>query len=100
MTDRYSDSDVIFYVFMSSAPHSFTGEDSVEFHVHGGPAVITAVLQALGNILMSTCVLHVMQHYFCRLFIAWLQSLPEVQAYIRILNTVTVWGMWLPVTVT
>ncbi|KAF3690713.1 tRNA modification GTPase GTPBP3, mitochondrial GTP-binding protein 3 Precursor [Channa argus] len=28
-------------------PHSFTGEDSVEFHIHGGPAVITAVLQAL-----------------------------------------------------
>ncbi|XP_040896661.1 tRNA modification GTPase GTPBP3, mitochondrial isoform X2 [Toxotes jaculatrix] len=32
------------------APHSFTGEDSVEFHVHGGPAVITAVLQALGSV--------------------------------------------------
>ncbi|XP_026179582.1 5-taurinomethyluridine-[tRNA] synthase subunit GTPB3, mitochondrial isoform X2 [Mastacembelus armatus] len=31
------------------APHSFTGEDSVEFHIHGGPAVITAVLQALGS---------------------------------------------------
>ncbi|XP_044217071.1 tRNA modification GTPase GTPBP3, mitochondrial isoform X1 [Thunnus albacares] len=32
------------------APHSFTGEDSVEFHIHGGPAVITAVLQALGSV--------------------------------------------------
>ncbi|XP_028260389.1 5-taurinomethyluridine-[tRNA] synthase subunit GTPB3, mitochondrial isoform X2 [Parambassis ranga] len=32
------------------APHSFSGEDSVEFHVHGGPAVITAVLQALGSV--------------------------------------------------
>ncbi|XP_026200977.1 tRNA modification GTPase GTPBP3, mitochondrial isoform X2 [Anabas testudineus] len=31
------------------APHSFTGEDSVEFHIHGGLAVTTAVLQALGN---------------------------------------------------
>ncbi|KAK2908070.1 tRNA modification GTPase GTPBP3, mitochondrial isoform X2 [Channa argus] len=31
-------------------PHSFTGEDSVEFHIHGGPAVITAVLQALGRV--------------------------------------------------
>ncbi|CAK6975335.1 tRNA modification GTPase GTPBP3%2C mitochondrial [Scomber scombrus] len=31
-------------------PHSFTGEDSVEFHIHGGPAVITAVLQALGSV--------------------------------------------------
>ncbi|XP_008282982.1 5-taurinomethyluridine-[tRNA] synthase subunit GTPB3, mitochondrial [Stegastes partitus] len=31
-------------------PRSFTGEDSVEFHIHGGPAVITAVLQALGSV--------------------------------------------------
>ena len=28
-------------------PASFTGEDSAEFHVHGGPAVIEAVLAAL-----------------------------------------------------
>jgi tRNA modification GTPase len=27
---------------------SFTGEDVVEFHVHGGPAVVSAVLRALG----------------------------------------------------
>ncbi|XP_068174857.1 tRNA modification GTPase GTPBP3, mitochondrial isoform X3 [Antennarius striatus] len=32
------------------APHSFTGEDCVEFHIHGGPAVISAVLQALGSV--------------------------------------------------
>nr|XP_019953831.1 PREDICTED: tRNA modification GTPase GTPBP3, mitochondrial isoform X2 [Paralichthys olivaceus] len=32
------------------APHSFTGEDSVEFHIHGGSAVITAVLQGLGSV--------------------------------------------------
>ncbi|CAL8306851.1 unnamed protein product [Lota lota] len=31
-------------------PHSFTGEDSAEFHIHGGPAVISAVLQALGSL--------------------------------------------------
>ncbi len=29
------------------APTSFTGEDCAEFHVHGGPAVISAVLSAL-----------------------------------------------------
>ena len=28
------------------APHSFTGEDVVEFHVHGGRAVVAAVLEA------------------------------------------------------
>uniref|UniRef100_A0A4W4G115 5-taurinomethyluridine-[tRNA] synthase subunit GTPB3, mitochondrial n=1 Tax=Electrophorus electricus TaxID=8005 RepID=A0A4W4G115_ELEEL len=31
-------------------PHSFTGEDSVEFHIHGGPAVINGILQALGSL--------------------------------------------------
>ena len=31
-----------------SAPHSYTGEDVVEYHLHGGRAVIDAVLNALG----------------------------------------------------
>ncbi|XP_069792577.1 tRNA modification GTPase GTPBP3, mitochondrial [Narcine bancroftii] len=31
-------------------PRSFTGEDCCEFHVHGGPAVIGGVLQALGTL--------------------------------------------------
>jgi len=30
-----------------AGPHSFTGEDVVEFHCHGGRAVVAAVLQAL-----------------------------------------------------
>ena len=30
-------------------PHSYSGEDLVEFHVHGGPAVIAAMLSALGR---------------------------------------------------
>jgi tRNA modification GTPase len=28
-------------------PHSFTGEDSVELHVHGGVAVVSSVINAL-----------------------------------------------------
>src|SRR5207248_9725382 len=32
------------------APASFTGEDVAEFHVHGGRAVIEALLAALGEI--------------------------------------------------
>ncbi len=32
------------------APSSFTGEDVVELHVHGGPAVIEGVLSALGHV--------------------------------------------------
>uniref|UniRef100_A0A8C6RFT7 5-taurinomethyluridine-[tRNA] synthase subunit GTPB3, mitochondrial n=1 Tax=Nannospalax galili TaxID=1026970 RepID=A0A8C6RFT7_NANGA len=31
-------------------PQSFTGEDCVEFHVHGGPAVVSGVLEALGSV--------------------------------------------------
>ncbi|KAJ2656060.1 mitochondrial splicing system protein [Coemansia sp. RSA 1200] len=31
-------------------PRSFTGEDMAEFHVHGGTAVVSSVLQALGAI--------------------------------------------------
>ncbi len=31
------------------SPHSFTGEDIVEFHVHGGRAVVTALLEELGT---------------------------------------------------
>jgi tRNA modification GTPase len=32
------------------APRSFTGEDVAEFHIHGGRAVIDAVLQAIGRV--------------------------------------------------
>lgn len=31
-------------------PASFTGEDVAEFHVHGGPAVVSGVLAALGRL--------------------------------------------------
>jgi tRNA modification GTPase len=33
-----------------SGPHSFTGEDSCEFQVHGGSAVIAAMMDALASI--------------------------------------------------
>ncbi|XP_040276297.1 tRNA modification GTPase GTPBP3, mitochondrial [Bufo bufo] len=35
-----------------AGPHSFTGEDCCEYHVHGGPAVVSGVLQALGSLQM------------------------------------------------
>ncbi|XP_075681624.1 5-taurinomethyluridine-[tRNA] synthase subunit GTPB3, mitochondrial [Rhinoderma darwinii] len=35
-----------------SGPHSFTGEDCCEYHVHGGPAVVSGLLQALGSLQM------------------------------------------------
>ncbi|XP_012694946.2 tRNA modification GTPase GTPBP3, mitochondrial [Clupea harengus] len=31
-------------------PRSFTGEDCAELHIHGGPAVISGVLEALGSL--------------------------------------------------
>ncbi|XP_057254405.1 tRNA modification GTPase GTPBP3, mitochondrial isoform X2 [Pezoporus wallicus] len=31
-------------------PQSFTGEDCAELHVHGGPAVVSGVLRALGSL--------------------------------------------------
>src|SRR5688572_15510035 len=37
-------------VLYFQAPKSFTGEDVVELHLHGGPAVIAAALRALGAI--------------------------------------------------
>jgi tRNA U34 5-carboxymethylaminomethyl modifying GTPase MnmE/TrmE len=37
-------------VLKFDAPNSFTGEDLVEFHVHGGGAVVRSVLDALANI--------------------------------------------------
>lgn len=37
-------------VLFMPGPRSFTGEDSLEFHVHGGRAVIRAVLSALGRV--------------------------------------------------
>ncbi|MEL6373446.1 MAG: tRNA uridine-5-carboxymethylaminomethyl(34) synthesis GTPase MnmE [Pseudomonadota bacterium] len=36
-------------VLRFDAPHSFTGEDVVEFHVHGGRAVVDGVLSALAT---------------------------------------------------
>src|SRR6185369_16060342 len=32
------------------APGSYTGEDSAEFHVHGGPAVVGALVDALSGL--------------------------------------------------
>ena len=34
-------------VVVARAPHSYTGEDTVEFHCHGSPAVLSAGLEAL-----------------------------------------------------
>lgn len=43
-------------LFDIQGPQSFTGEDCMELHVHGGPAVVSGVLQALGEALLSDTV--------------------------------------------
>lgn len=45
-TDRLID---IAVVLPFKAPSSFTGEDVIEYHIHGGPAVIDGLLEALGG---------------------------------------------------
>ncbi|UTP39657.1 tRNA uridine-5-carboxymethylaminomethyl(34) synthesis GTPase MnmE [Phenylobacterium sp. LH3H17] len=37
-------------VLWFEGPHSYTGEDCAEFHVHGGPAVMTGLLEALNSL--------------------------------------------------
>ena len=36
------------------APGSFTGEDSVEFHLHGGRAVVDRLLEELSSLLLRS----------------------------------------------
>jgi tRNA modification GTPase len=45
--DRISIDDALILWF--PVPHSFTGEDVAELHLHGGPAVIAAALAALSS---------------------------------------------------
>lgn len=47
---------VLTMLFAIQGPQSFTGEDCMELHVHGGPAVVSGVLQALGEALLSDTV--------------------------------------------
>lgn len=46
-TSKHLDTAV---VLTFPAPASFTGDDTVEFHVHGGPAVVDGVLAALTSL--------------------------------------------------
>lgn len=48
---RSADGDIIdqAIVIFFSAPHSFTGEDVVEFHVHGSTAIVTKILKNINK---------------------------------------------------
>ncbi|ODN03538.1 tRNA modification GTPase GTPBP3, mitochondrial [Orchesella cincta] len=47
MSDKVIDHGIVLWF---PGPKSFTGEDSCEFHVHGGPAIITTLLRSIGNV--------------------------------------------------
>ena len=49
LTDRQGRTIDSCCVIVSRGPHSYTGEDTVEFHCHGSPAVLAAGLEALYN---------------------------------------------------
>lgn len=42
-------------VFIRLGPNTFTGEDCVELHVHGGRAIIDGVLDALSTSIDVDC---------------------------------------------
>lgn len=46
-TKKTVDRGILIYL---KAPNSFTAEDTIEFHLHGSPAVVAAMLDALGSI--------------------------------------------------
>lgn len=46
-TDIVLDHGLILYF---NAPHSFTGEDIIELHIHGGNAVIQGILNGLNEL--------------------------------------------------
>lgn len=47
---KFRHNSLYYVLFSILGPKSFTGEDCAEFHVHGGTAVVTAMLTALSNI--------------------------------------------------
>ncbi|KAH9223187.1 GTP-binding protein TrmE N-terminus-domain-containing protein [Leptodontidium sp. 2 PMI_412] len=47
-TNNILDSDAIVLYF--AAPHTATGEDMLELHVHGGPATVKAVMSAISEV--------------------------------------------------
>lgn len=53
LSNLYNQNDIMLdkaLVLWFPSPHSFTGEDVCEFHVHGGSAVIASVFEAVGSI--------------------------------------------------
>ncbi len=68
-------------------PASFTGEDVVEFHVHGSPAIVDAMLEALASIPGNRMALA--GEFSRRALINGKLSLPQVEAIADLIDSET-----------
>ncbi|XP_034513914.1 tRNA modification GTPase GTPBP3, mitochondrial isoform X2 [Ailuropoda melanoleuca] len=64
-------------------PQSFTGEDCAEFHVHGGPAVVSGVLQALETEAQRRQALRQLDGELGHLCRAWAKTLTKALAHVE-----------------
>ncbi|XP_064474871.1 tRNA modification GTPase GTPBP3, mitochondrial-like [Ornithodoros turicata] len=62
-TNEHLDTGIVLWF---PSPNSYTGEDSCELHLHGSPAVVKAVLNALENVEPRGCLRHAMAGEFTR----------------------------------
>ncbi|XP_034852348.1 tRNA modification GTPase GTPBP3, mitochondrial isoform X2 [Mirounga leonina] len=64
-------------------PQSFTGEDCAEFHVHGGPAVVSGVLQALETEAQRRQALRQLDGELGHLCHGWAKTLTKALAHVE-----------------
>lgn len=74
-------------VLYFKAPHSFTGEDVVEFQVHGGRSVIMAVMQAIAEV--SGCRPAERGEYSRRAVVNGKMDLTEAEGLMDLINAET-----------
>lgn len=68
------------------APHSYTGEDMVEFHCHGGPAVVQGVIEAC---LTNGAVMAQNGEFSKRAFVNGKQNLTNAEGIIEMIEAET-----------
>lgn len=78
-------------IFYFPAPRTATGEDILELHVHGGPAIVKAVLAAIGSLNSRTQPIRYAEpgEFTRRAFLNDRLDLPQIEALGDTLNAVT-----------
>ncbi|OMJ30294.1 tRNA modification GTPase MnmE [Smittium culicis] len=74
-------------VTLFNAPYSYTGEDMVELHVHGGNSIVKAVLNSIGKI--PSCVLAKPGEFSERAFYNNKLDLTEIEGLADLINAET-----------